>query len=248
MEKKDLLRINPKDYEDRKLTPEEILHWFDLLEASWIHSGDPKDPHAELTTGLCTNGFFECMKVLCCPNLCEILAKQLVQKIIENGISKPDWVIGSPYAAITISYEVAKKLGATHGFTVKDPADSEEERMLWRRLTIPADSSILQVEELITTQETMENVRWAVEEGNSEPVNFLPLVATIVHRPPQLPFTYTHRKRIGGGLTVKMDARRVIALVEKEIWVADPEDCPLCQAGSPRYRPKANWKKLTGKY
>jgi len=79
----------------------------------------------------------------------------------------------------------------------------------------------------------MTEVRRAVEEGNGEPVHFLPIVGALVHRPPRLPADYGDRK--------------VIAVIEKEIWAVDPKDCPLCKAGSPRYRPKTHWAELTGK-
>jgi len=228
--------INPREFDSVNVSQEEILKWFDLCDAVWVHDGNPKKPHAELTSGLCSNGFFDCMRVLKYPNLAEILTKQLV-KILEFGylysLPRPDWVIGSAYAAITFSYEVAKAMGAIHGFVEKDPADPKGKRMLWARMKIPAGARVLQVEELITTSGTFKEVRRAVEEGNEEPVNFLPVVGALVHRPPKLPADYGDRK--------------VVALVEKEIWAVDPNECPLCKAGSVRYRPKTHWKELTGK-
>lgn len=217
---------------------ETILNWFELCDAAWIHDGDPKKPHAELTSGLCSNGFFDCMRVLKYPNLAEILGWQLAWKLSGHSqdIAKAavaDWVIGSPYAAITFSYEVAKALKATHGFTEKDPVDPKGKKMLWARMKISAGAKVLQIEELITTSGTMTEVRRAVEEGNGEPVNFLPIVGALVHRPPKLPADYGDRK--------------VVALIEKEIWAVEQKDCPLCKAGSPRYRPKTHWAELTGK-
>jgi orotate phosphoribosyltransferase len=238
--KEHLCWISPSEYEDRILTLEEILHWFDLCDAAWVHDGDPKKPHAELTSGMCSNGYFDCARVLCYPNLCEILARQLIQRMIKKDLTPPDYVIGSAYAAITFSYEVAKILryfygfSALHGFVEKDPTDPKGKRMLWQRMKIPAGSSILQVEELITTSGTMTEVQRAVKEGQGEDkVNFLPIVGALVHRPPKLPADYGDR--------------RVIALIEKEIWAVDPKDCPLCKVGSPRYRPKTHWLALTGK-
>lgn len=232
MEKIDMIRqIDPKNvaltYQD------EILYWFDLCDAAWVHDGDPKKPHAELTSGMCSNGFFDCMRVLKHPNLTEILAKQLTNKMVDQEISKPDWVVGSAYAAITFSYEVAKALGAIHGFVEKDSADPKGKKMLWARMKIPTGAKVLQIEELITTSGTMTEVRRAVEEGNGETINFLPIVGALVHRPPKLPADYGDRK--------------VVALIEKEVWAIDPKDCPLCKAGSPRYRPKTHWAELTGK-
>lgn len=224
--------IDPRDYERKDLDEEIILKWFDKCDAYWIHDGDPKKPHAELTSGKCSNGFFDCMRVLKYPRLTEILADQLAKKLRAEGIEDVDWVIGSPYAAITFSFEVAHALGAIHGFTEKDPTPDNPKKMAWRRITIPKDANVLQVEELITTSGTFKEVRRAVEEGNPEPVNFLPVVGALIHRPPKLSADYGDRK--------------VIALIEKEVWAVDPP-CDLCKKGSKRLRPKTHWKELTGK-
>ncbi len=228
---------NPRKYDDKVLGPAEVLSIFDLCDAGWMHDNNPKSPHAELTSGKCSNGFFDCLRVLRYPNFCEILGFQLAKKIKEElkklGIELIDWVIGSPYAAITFSYEVAKFFKAVHAFPEKDPLDPEGKRMVWRRMTIPKGAAVLQVEELITTSGTFQEVRRAIEKGNSEPVNFLPIVGVLIHRPSKIPIDYGERK--------------VVALIEKEIWAVEPKDCPLCTKGSPRLRPKTHWKELTGK-
>lgn len=230
---REMLRIDPRYYDGKQLSQEEILHWFNLCDAVWLHDGDLQKPHAALTSRLCSNGFFDCQRVLEYPNINEILARQLASKLKgSSGVWQIDWVIGSSYAAITFSYEVAKALGVNHGFVEKDPTDPDKKRMLWQRSQIPAGAKVIQTEELITTAGTIVEVRRAVEEGNSEPVNFLPIVGALVHRPPKLRTIYGDRK--------------VIALIEKEIWAVKPEDCPLCRAGSPRYRPKTHWRELTG--
>jgi len=239
MEKKLLRWISPSEYEDKILTSKEILSWFDICDAAWVHDGNPAKPHAELTSGMCSNGFFDCVRVLCHPNLSEILARQLVKRLLRVDLKHVDYVIGSAYAAKTFSYEVARALrefygfSVLHGFLEKDPTDPKGKKMLWARMKIPAGADVLQVEELMTTSGTMMEVRRAVQEGNGEPVNFLSLVGALVHRPPKLPVDYGDR--------------RVIALIEKEIWAVDPKDCPLCLAGSVRYRPKTHWAELTGK-
>ncbi len=237
-DKQKIIDYAPRAFKGSILSPEEILEWFDVLDAGWMHSGDPKDPHAELSSGKCSNGFFDCMRVLCWPNLCEILACQLVKKLrAEGAVNEVDWVIGSSYAAITFSYEVARVLRVIHGFTEKDPivvpTDPKRKGMLWRRMTIPKGETVLQMEELVTTSRTFKEVRRAIESGNSEPVNFIPTVGALVHRPSKLPADYGDRE--------------VIALIEKEVWAVEPSECSLCKAGSERVKPKANWAKLTGK-
>ncbi|MFZ2970141.1 MAG: hypothetical protein WA063_03275 [Minisyncoccia bacterium] len=231
--KEELLALDPRQFQYTILTQEEILRWFGLCNAVWIHNNDPSFPHAELSGGLCSNGFLESQGVLENPNLSEILAHQLIMKLRKVGVKRPDWIISSSYAAITFGYEVARQMGATFGFTTKDCSDPKEKRMLWKRRTIPKESVVLQIEELGTTSSTFREVRRAVEEGNSEPVSFLPTVGMLIHRPPKLPVDYGEYK--------------VVALVEKEIWAVDPAKCSLCEAGSKRYRPKTHWKELTGK-
>ncbi len=233
----EITKFNPRDFDDKVLTEGEILRWFNICNAFWMHDGDVKKPHAELTSGMCSNGYVNCPEFLKYPNLNEIAALQLVRLLRERGVEKVDWVIGSPYSDITFSYEVAKAFGAIHGFTEKDPEDPKGRKMLWRRMAIPSGANILQIEELTTTSGTFKEVRRAVIKGNPEPINFLEIVGILFHRPPKLPVTY------------KIDGEKiaVVAIIEKEMWAVEPSRCPLCKAGSPRYKPKSHWKELTGK-
>jgi len=236
-EKLDLRGIDPGFFRDRDLSLKQILAHFDEEDAYWVYQGDPRPeaPHAKLTSGKCSNGFIDCLKILRYPQLAEILGRQLGRKLKESGISGVHWVISSPYAAITFGHEVAKELDALFMFCEKDPADPVGKKMLWRRMQIPEGERVLQVEELITTSSTFKEIRRAVEDGNPNPVNFFPEVGALVHRPEKLPKEY--------------NGRRVIALIEKEIQVFEPgpATCPYCAAGSEPIRPKENWAELTGK-
>ena len=240
MRKIDLRLINPRDYDDKTITPEEILSWFANEDAFWAYEGNPspKKAHAEITSGLCSNGFFDCLRVLRYPNIAEILGQQLARRLIRNGWLSPrqvDWMVSSAYAAITFGHEVAKAFGAIFMNTEKDPKDPKKQ--IWQRMTIPAGARIFQAEELVTTSGTFQEVERAVNEGNKEYVSFWSPVGALVHRPPKLPTVY---KGMHGG-------RQVVALVEKEIRVYKPEECPYCAVGSPRYRPKTHWAELIGK-
>lgn len=232
---KKLLGYRSMDYADSILESPDILNYFfGPADAFWEHDDNSENPHAELTSGKCSNAFFDCIRILCYPNICEILAHQLAKNIRHeltvNG-SRIDWVVSSSYAAITFGHELAKALCAKFGFTEKDPTDAKKQ--IWQRMVIPKDSVVLQAEELITTSQTFKEVRRAIEEGNPEPVEFLPIVGTLVHRPPELPAYYGDAK--------------IIALIEKEVWAVDQSECYLCKAGSKRFRPKTHWKELTGK-
>ncbi|OGY95776.1 MAG: hypothetical protein A2543_01255 [Candidatus Komeilibacteria bacterium RIFOXYD2_FULL_37_8] len=230
----DLLGFKPADFRNRDVSVEEMLSWFDACDAAWVHSGDSRDPHAELTSGKCSNGFFDCLRVLKYVKLSEILANQLARKIRSTiGDQNVDWVIASPMAGITFGHDVARALGAqVFMFTEKHPDDKDA--MLWNRLAIPEGASVLQIEELTTTAKTLNAVQAAVNAGNPNPVNWLPFIGILVHRPPQLPVDH-------------YGDRKVITLIETEVWAVDPDKCQLCASGSVRYKPKTHWKQLTGK-
>ena len=93
------------------LTQAGVTHTLELCEALWLHSGDPKMPHAELTSGKCSNGFVDVLRALRYTNVCDILAYHMVHALedkideIENGenantmMYRPlGWVIGSDHA------------------------------------------------------------------------------------------------------------------------------------------------------
>lgn len=76
-EKIDLRNIDPRFFRDNDLSFEQILACFDEEDAFWVYEGEPRPeaPHAELTSGKCSNGFIDCLKVLRYPGLAEILGR-----------------------------------------------------------------------------------------------------------------------------------------------------------------------------
>lgn len=234
-----LMSMSPRPYFDEPPPlEEEVLLWFGVAGAYWEHDGNPLKPHAELTSGLCSNGYFDVPRLLSYPNMAELLGRLLASKLKNAGIQRTypgqvDWVISSAYSAITFGHEVAKALGARFANVEKDPTDESQRRMLWRRLTLPVDSRVLQVEELITTMGTAQEVKRAVQEGNEEQIEFLSVIGVLVLRP--------------SNLEAMKRQHQIVALVEKEIWTKKPEECPLHAAGSKAFKPKTHWAQLTGK-
>ncbi|OGZ64739.1 MAG: hypothetical protein A3A98_01990 [Candidatus Staskawiczbacteria bacterium RIFCSPLOWO2_01_FULL_40_39] len=223
------LKPQPKE---KAVNEKPVIEMFEDCDAIWMHDGNPKMPHAELTTGFCSNGYFDCRRVLMYPWLCRKLAERLCYKMVMEGITNyVHWSAGSSYSAITFSYELAGMFRVKHGFTEKDPLDPIGKKMIWKGGVIPPEERVLQIEELITTSHTLFEVRRAIQEANPNPVNFLPVVGCIVHRPKKLPVHY--------------EGIKIISLIEKEIWTEKPENCPLCKTGSRRLRPRGNWKELT---
>ena len=154
--------LTPSDYAHRRMSLEEFRHIGEVCQAIWFHSGDKTAPHAELTSGKCSDGFVDTLRILRFTNLCTILAEQLLLVIREQskynystGDHGIGWVIGSDHAGAALSHEVARFLEAQHDFTEKGP----DKTQVWKRFTIDPDEPILQVEELITTTGTLQAVR-----------------------------------------------------------------------------------------
>lgn len=217
----------------KKLTEKEVIDLFKENNAYWVHSGNPKDPHVELTNGYCSNAYFNCSSLLRFPIINEILAECICSKLKEAGIEDnyPEWVVGSSYAAITISYEVARKLGTEYAFAEKSDIPKE---FTFKRWTIPKGAIVLQIEELITSLQTAVAVRRSIENDNQYGVKFLPLIGTIVFRPS----SFSNKYCIG------KEEVKIVSLFQKEVWAVPQKRCPLCKNGSFRYRPKHNWSML----
>lgn len=209
------------------LNEEQIIEILKINNAYWVHDGNPSSPHAELSNGQCSNAYFNLSKVLCIPTINENLARSLTLKL-EDCFEKdyPECIVSSSYAAITFGYEVARMIGAEHFFAEKNCSHGFD----FKRWTIPKNSIVLQIEELITSLNTARLVREAVERDNKYKLKFLPIIGTIVFRSPVLAENYFNTK--------------IVSLLQKEVWSVPQDLCPLCKKGSKRYRPKENWGKL----
>lgn len=216
------------------LSEAEFLHVGGVIGAVWKYGGDPKLPHVELRSGLHSNGYYNMSIVLSYPNLRVILAEQLAKSLKETGIKRGeiDWVVGSDHAGAAVVLPLGELLIARSDFCTKGPENTQ----VWNRHEIDEDAEVLHVEELITSFATACAVRKGVREYHAWPVNFVPVLGTIVHRPPPE--------------AVEQDSfedGRVISVYKLPTAIFDPNNCPLCDAGSPVLRAtKANWPLFVG--
>ena len=213
----------------RPLNKQEITHILKCCDALWLHSRDPKDPHVELTSGKHSDGFIDILRALRFTNVCELLAWSLVGLIKHRHPElKFDWGIGSDHAGAAFSHSVATHLGIQHDFTEKGP----DKTQLWKRFTIQPKEVVLQIEELMTTAGTLRAVRDGIVKGNNGPVTFAPIAVVLIHRSD----------------IFEVDGTMIDYPVHYDINTWEPQDCPLCVAGSkPISNCKANWAELTGK-
>ncbi len=230
-----LRHLSYRDMDERHITPDEATHILKLCDAVWIHSGNPKDPHAELTSGKHSNGFVNVMNALVYPNVCQLFAHQLVGQLtrayLVNYRQPPNinWVIGSDHAGAALSHDVGRFLNTKTDFTTKEQVAGSK-RQFWNRHTIETGAIVLQVEELVTTAGTLEAVRQGIREGTPhENFVFAPYALTLVDR----------------SNVTKIEMSPILNIVHYDIQTWDPEDCPLCKAGSLAIKPKQNWAELT---
>ena len=217
-------------YEPRyqNMQPDALREMLEAADALWLHAGDPKAPHAELTSGKHSNGFVDVLRALRFSAVCWLAAKSLATKIRDKYDGPIDWVIGSDHAGAVFSQNVALHLNAKHDFTEK----GADKAQLWRRFTIGPQEVVVQVEELMTTALTLKEVRDGIRAGNDGPVTFAPVAGVLVHR----------------SSVWKIEDTSVVPFAHYDITAWTPDECPLCQGGSPLVKePKKNWALLTGK-
>lgn len=231
------LRLDGYHSETNLPGPEQVLEWFAVLEAGWVHNGDKTKPHALLRSGKHSTGYFLCKRVLKYGNLREILAACMLRDLREamgSHLASIGGVFGSPYSSILLAGDIARLLNVPAYVPEKGPkGDDGEDTMVFKADDpIPGGTCLLQVEELVTTWTSGEKTKRSVITGNPNPVNFVPFVATLVHRPPELN-------------RLLLDGRTIVPFIARQVDAWEPEECPLCKAKSVALAPKANWAALT---
>ena len=185
------------------MNKEEILKIFSDTEA--MLTG-----HFLLTSGKHSELYFQCAQVLQYPHYCGILCQELAERFKDTEI---DTVIGPAMGGITVSYEVARILGARSLFTERDNGYMT----LRRGFSIKPGEKVLVVEDVITTGGSVMEVINVVRKAGAEVVGAGVLV-----------------DRSNGQVVLGV---RTEALLVTSVVTYDPEDCPLCKAGIPAVKP-----------
>ncbi len=231
---KELRQLSYIDVAHYDIEPECVTHILKVCDAVWIHSDNPADPHAELTSGKHSNGFVNVLNALVYPNICRLFAHQLYKKFMREYLAlfrkvwQIDWVIGSDHAGAALSHDVGEFLNAKTDFTAKEQVAGSK-RHLWNRHLIKPEEKVLQVEELVTTAGTLEAVRKGIREGTPHEVTFAPFALTLVNR----------------SNVTEIEGAPILHLVHYNIATWDAAVCPLCKEGSKTIKPKQNWAELT---
>ena len=102
--------------------------------------------HFFLSSGLHSNQYVQCAKLLSYPKKAEIICTSLTEKI-KNNFNKIDIVLSPALGGIVVGYEIGKQLNTQTIF-----AERKNDKLFLRRgFVIPPDSNVLIVEDVITT-------------------------------------------------------------------------------------------------
>ncbi len=205
-------------------------------EALWIHDGLPARPHALLTSGRHSSGFFNSELItedpLILDEACEHLAF-LIQK--EANVHAIDRVVGPAMGAITVAHDLARQIGNKRGHScLRAYAEKELDifgnvrGMRFIRTAIQPGDYILLCEDVITTGTSIGLTACAVTDAGGI---VLPYVIALINRSGH----------------AMIDGKEIIALINREMPVWEADVCPLCAKGSEAIRPKGteNWARLT---
>ncbi|HUI11780.1 MAG TPA: orotate phosphoribosyltransferase [Bacteroidota bacterium] len=177
-------------------------------------SGALLEGHFQLTSGLHSDRYFQCAKVLQYPEYAGRLCGEIAQKFRPAGIAV---VVAPALGGIVVGQEVARQLGARSIF-----AERKEGVMQLRRgFAIARGERVLVCEDVVTTGGSVGEVIALVGAAGGS----LSGVAYIVDRS-------------GGKVRFPLDAGGIqFSLMAMDVVAYDPGACPLCARGIPVVKP-----------
>ncbi len=191
------------------MTAEELV---ELLH----QTGAIMEGHFLLSSGLHSDRYVQCARLLQYPDYAERAGRFLVHRLDELGLQWPDLVASPAIGGIVIGQEVARALGVRHIFVEKD---DEGNPTLRRGFFVEEDENVLVVEDVVTTGKSSKEVIRLVSGLGGNVV----AVAAIVDRT-------SGRRNVFGAIPF-------VAGVKLDLKTFKPEDCPLCHAGKPLKKP-----------
>ncbi len=188
------------------MTADEVLQ---LLR----QSGAQQEGHFLLSSGLHSNQYLQCARVLEDPPSAERLGRELASRLPES----PQAVLSPALGGIIIGHEVARAAGARFLFTERD---QQGRTTLRRGFALHRGERVVVVEDVVTTGRSTREVMDLARAAGAE----VCAVAAIVDRSP----------RRGGKSDFGLP---FVALLWLEVPAFPPEQCELCRRGVPLEKP-----------
>jgi len=176
-----------------------------------VRSGALMRGRFKLTSGLHSDEYCQCAKVLEQPEMAEELGRMLADMFRDEAV---DVVVSPAIGGIVIGHEVARALGVRSLF-----AERSEKGMAFRRgFRIAPSERVLIIEDVVTTGGSVRAVAAAVAADGGETVGF-GFIMDRSWQPLNLP-------------------AQTKALIEgRQMELYEPDSCPLCEAGIPIDKP-----------
>jgi orotate phosphoribosyltransferase len=175
--------------------------------------------HFQLTSGLHSNQYFQCAKVLQhpehCGSLCTVLASDARARSVQA-------VVAPALGGIVVGQEVGRQLGVRTMFTERKDGTMQ----LRRGFEIARGERMLVCEDVVTTGGSVNEVIDLVLQAGGEVVG----VSCIVDRS-------------GGNVTFPGYPGKHTAVLTMTAVTYKPESCPLCAAGSAAVKPGSRGNK-----
>ena len=234
LNKNQLLALQPSDI-TWIFSAAELVYLIRTLEAFWSFDYEAATQgifglHAELKSGLHSDGFIISRIFLAYPNIRMILAQQIVWRMEESGIRKPKYIAGIPDGATGLGNDVRKLCGAKEAILEK-----VDGRLIMRTILDPS-SDIGLIEDFSTRGTGLIEAVTDIYKKNPT-VRFVPYVFEIINR---------------GGLESinipEFGDFKILPIANHRIEDWQPKECPLCMMGSKPIKPKAtdeNWRAIT---
>ena len=169
-------------------------------------SGAIRTGHFQLTSGLHSDTYVQCARVLEYPALTTELAQEMAARLPED--LNPDLVIAPAVGGIIIGFAVAQALNTRFIFSERQ----EGVMVLRRAFHIPVDARVLIVEDVVTTGGSVQEVVNLVDAAGASVVG----VTSLIDR--------------GGDLAFDANYFPLLSM-KVESW--DPSVCAQCAEGTP---------------
>jgi orotate phosphoribosyltransferase len=196
------------------MTREEIFSMF-------IASGALLEGHFQLTSGLHSDRYVQCARVLQYPRNAERLCADIASEFRSQRI---DVVMAPAIGGIVVGQEVGRQLGVRTMFAER----TEQAMQLRRGFEIAPGERVLVCEDVVTTGGSVREVIDIVAAAGGVAAG----VAYIVDRSKG---------------AVRFPVSRQVSLLSMDVVAFTPEECPLCAQGVPVVKPGSRKDKGAGR-
>jgi orotate phosphoribosyltransferase len=209
-------------------------------DALWIHDGNPRRPHALLTSGKHSSGFFNSRLIIPDEQLLREAVRDLLALLAKHkgDVWEVLGVVGPQTGATKLSEFLSNEITAR----VKNDCFSaspkkNEEKGIKSMVFSDKDKylvyyqTVLLCDDVLTTGGSVDMAATAVTEAGGF---VLPFFLVLVNR---------------SGLA-EVNGKKIVALIDRPMPTWAPEECTLCKEGSEAIRPKSppEWARLNASY